>query len=150
MSKELDLGAYLNGVVLDFSRPGKPTDNAFSEELNGKVRAECIGQNWFLSIEDARLKCKAYRHEYNHERPHSSIGNMTPAEFMKSFGATCHPMAYKRNNAHVRGPALGQVHRVRSGPAAGLCRSFDHVSCRKGEHRWHYDRRRNSAPKQSA
>ena len=93
ISKDLDLWAYMNGVILDFSRPGKTTDNAFAEAFNGKVRAECIDQNWFLSIEDARLKCETYRHEYNNERPHSSIGNKTPAEFMKSIGATCHPMA---------------------------------------------------------
>ncbi len=92
ISKDLDLWAYLNGVALGFSRPGKPTDNAFAEAFNGKVRAECIDQNWFLPVKDARPKCEAYRHEYNNERPHSSIGNMTPSEFMKSIGATCPPM----------------------------------------------------------
>ena len=91
ISKDLDLWAYMNGVILDFSRPGKPTDNAFAEAFNGKVRAECIDQNWFLSIEDARLKCETYRHEYNNERPHSSIGNKTPAEFMKSIGTPNQP-----------------------------------------------------------
>ena len=83
----------MNGVILDFSRPGKPTDNAFAEAFNGKVRAECIDQNWFLSIEDARVKRETYRHEYDNKRPHSSIGNKTPIEFMKAIGATCHPMA---------------------------------------------------------
>ena len=92
ISKNLDLWAYMNGVILDFSRPGKPTDNAFIETFNGKVRAECIDQNWFLSIDDARLKCEAYCHEYNTDRPHSSIGNKTPIEFMKSIEATCHLM----------------------------------------------------------
>jgi putative transposase len=93
ISKDLDLWAYMNGVVLDFSRPGKPTDNSFVEAFNGKVRAECVDQNWFLSLADARVKCVAYRHEYNNERPHSSIGNKSPIEFMKSIGAPCHPMA---------------------------------------------------------
>lgn len=91
VSKDLDLWAYSHGVILDFSRPGKPTDNSFAETFNGKVRAECVDQNWFLSLADARLKCEAYRHEYNTERPHSSIGNKSPAEFMKSIGAPCHP-----------------------------------------------------------
>ncbi|MBQ4824468.1 transposase family protein [Leisingera sp. HS039] len=50
ISKDLDLWAYLNGVALGFSRPGKPTDNAFAEAFNGKVRAECIDQNWFLPV----------------------------------------------------------------------------------------------------
>jgi putative transposase len=91
ISKDLDLWAYMNGVVLDFSRPGKPTDNSFVEAFNGKVRAECVDQNWFLSLADAQVKCEAYRQEYNHERPHSSIGNKSPIEFMKSIGALCHP-----------------------------------------------------------
>jgi putative transposase len=75
VSKDLDLWTYVNDGVLDFSRPGKPTDNSFVEAFNGKVRAECVDQNWFLSLADARLKCEAYRHDYNNERPHSSIGN---------------------------------------------------------------------------
>jgi len=92
VSRALDLWAYRNGVVLDFSRPGKPTDNSFVEAFNGKVRAECIDQNWFLSLADARLKCEAFRHEYNGDRPHSSIGHKTPVEFMKSIGIPSRPM----------------------------------------------------------
>jgi putative transposase len=86
VSKDLDLWAYMNRVVLDFSRPGKPTDNSFVEAFNGQVRAECIDQNWFLTLEDAKLKCEAFRHDYNYVRPHSSIGLKTPVEFMKSIG----------------------------------------------------------------
>ncbi|SFA57824.1 Integrase core domain-containing protein [Paracoccus halophilus] len=93
ISKGPDLWAYMNGAILDFSRPGKPTDNAFAEAFNSKVRAECIDQNWFLSIDDARPKREAFRHEHNNDRPHSSIGNKPPAEFMKSIGATCHQVA---------------------------------------------------------
>ena len=84
--------AWSNGVTLDFSRPGKPTDNAFVESFNGKVRAECIDQNWFLSLDDARSKCEAYRREHNEERPHSAIGNKTPMEFIKTIGHPSHPM----------------------------------------------------------
>ena len=93
ISRDLDLWAWSNGVTLDFSRPGKPTDNAFVESFNGKVRAECIDQNWFLSLDDARSKCEAYRREYNEERPHSAIGNKTPVEFKKSIGQPSRPMA---------------------------------------------------------
>lgn len=53
ISKSLDWWAYFNGVKLDFSRPGKPTDNAFIESFNGKFRRECLNQHWFLSLEDA-------------------------------------------------------------------------------------------------
>lgn len=93
ISKDLDLWAWSNGVTLDFSRPGKPTDNAFVESFNGKVRAECIDQNWFLSLDDARSKCEAYRREYNEERPHSAIGNKTPMELIKTIGQTSCPVA---------------------------------------------------------
>ena len=92
ISRDLDLWAYQTGVVLDSSRPSKPTDNGFGEAFNGNVRAECIDQNWFLSLSDARLKCEAFRHENNSERPHSALGHKTSNEFMKSIGTPSRPM----------------------------------------------------------
>ena len=80
VSKELDLWAYMRDVTLDFSRPGKPTDNAFIESFNGKFRAECLNANWFLSLDEARAKCEAWRRDYNEVRPHSAIGSKTPME----------------------------------------------------------------------
>jgi putative transposase len=80
-SKALDQWAYLNGVELDFIRPGKPTDNAYIEAFNSLVRMECLNQNWFFSIEDAKEKLQAWKTEYNHTRPHGSLGNLTPLEF---------------------------------------------------------------------
>lgn len=56
VSRDLDLWAYTHGVTLDFSRPGKPTDNAFIEAFNSKLRAECLNAHWFMSLEDARQK----------------------------------------------------------------------------------------------
>ncbi len=52
ISRDLDLWAYQKDVVLDFSRPGKPTDNAFIESFNGKFRAECLNPHWFMSLYD--------------------------------------------------------------------------------------------------
>ncbi len=78
-------------MTLDFSRPGKPTDNAFVESFNGRVRAECLNANWFLSLEDARLKCEAWRIDYNTVRPHSSLGNQTPVERAFGSGPACLP-----------------------------------------------------------
>jgi putative transposase len=89
ISKELDLWAYLNGVVLDFSRPGKPTDNAFAESFNGKFRAECLNASWFLSLNDARSKSEAWRMDYNEVRPHSAIGNQTPIAWARALGQAC-------------------------------------------------------------
>ena len=69
----MDLWAYPRGVTLDFSRPGKPTDNAFNEAFNGRFRAECLNSHWFMSLEDAAEKLEAWRRDYNEERPHSSL-----------------------------------------------------------------------------
>ncbi len=80
ISRVLDQWAYLNGVELDFSRPGKPTDNAFIEAFNGRLREECLNENWFLSLEDAREKVEAWREEYNRRRPHGALGNLSPEE----------------------------------------------------------------------
>jgi putative transposase len=81
IAKALDLWAYSNGVTLDFSSPGKPTDNAYIESFNSRFRQECLNQHWFLSLEDARIKIEAWRREYNSHRPHSALGNLTPEEF---------------------------------------------------------------------
>ena len=83
ISKDMDLWAYANDVTLDFSRPGKPTDNAFIEAFNGRFRAECLNAHWFMSLEDAAEKLEAWRRDYNEERPHSAIGNKVPAALMK-------------------------------------------------------------------
>ena len=77
----LDQWAYWNGVELDFSRPGKPTDNAFIEAFNARLRAECLNASWFLSMADAEERIEAWRRDYNTARPHSALGNLTPSAF---------------------------------------------------------------------
>ena len=89
ISKILDQWAYLNGVELDFSRPGKPTDNALIEAFNGRFRQECLNENWFLSLEDAREKVEDWREEYNKRRPHGALDNLSPIEFMRSKELVC-------------------------------------------------------------
>jgi len=88
VSLALDKWAYDNGVVLDFSRPGKPTDNPFIESFNGSFRDECLNVNWFMSLEDARQKIENWRQDYNEYRPHSSLGDTPPALFAKEFEST--------------------------------------------------------------
>ena len=78
VSRDLDLWAYQRGVTLDFSRPGKLTDNAFIEAFNSRFRAECLNAHWFLSLADARKKMEDWRKYYNEERPHGAIGQMPP------------------------------------------------------------------------
>lgn len=82
ISKDLDLWAYRRNVTLDFSRPGKPTDNAFIESLNGKFRAECLNAHWFISLDEMRQICEDWRRDYNEVCPHSAIGNKPPISRM--------------------------------------------------------------------
>jgi putative transposase len=91
VSRDLDLWAYAKGVTLDFSRPGKPTDNAFAEAFNSRVRAECLNAHWFLSLADAREKLEAWRTYYNEDRPHGSIGHKPPIALHNSGGAASLP-----------------------------------------------------------
>lgn len=91
VSRDLDLWAYQRGVTLDFSRPGKPTDNAFIEAFNGRFRAVCLNAHWFLSLADAREKLENWRKYYNEERPHGAIGQKTPIMLLNHVGATSPP-----------------------------------------------------------
>lgn len=91
ISKELDLWAYANKVTLDFSRPGKPTDNAFIESFNSRFRQECLNQHWFLSLKDAQEKIRAWQIEYNTVRPHSALGDLAPTVFAASLGLANQP-----------------------------------------------------------
>ncbi len=85
ISKYFDKWAYENNVTLDFSRPGKPTDNAYVESFNGSFRDECLNVNWFLSLEDAQEKISTWREEYNGFRPHSSLDDLTPDEVVEYY-----------------------------------------------------------------
>lgn len=91
VSRDLDLWAYANGVTLDFSRPGKPTDNAFIEAFNGRFRAECLNQHWFMSLEDARKKLEDWRRYYNEQRPHGAIGQKPPISLIRHDGTASPP-----------------------------------------------------------
>jgi len=88
ISKVLDEWAHRNNVKLDFSRPGKPTDNAFIESFNGRLRQECLNQNWFTSLNDAQQIVEAWRQDYNQQRPHSSLKQQTPNDFVAHWQQT--------------------------------------------------------------
>ena len=80
-SQIMDLWAYHNQVRIDFSRPGKPTDNAHVESFNGTLRAECLDVHRFATLTEARQVIECWRREYNESRPHRSLGERTPSEF---------------------------------------------------------------------
>ena len=93
-SKALEEWAYQRGVKLDFTHPGKPTENGHIESFNGRLRDECLNVNQFLSLEDARQQIEHWRIDYNAHRPHSSLGNLTPSEFaMRSQAKTISAVA---------------------------------------------------------
>ena len=81
----LDRWAYKNQVKLDFIRPGKPVENAYIESFNGKLRHECLNQDYFNNLEEARNKIEGWRIWYNEFRPHSSLAGLTPTEFIKQW-----------------------------------------------------------------
>jgi len=86
ISKVMDKWAYERGVELDFSRPGKPTDNAMVESFNGRLRQECLNEHWFMSLADAQDKIEAWRRFYNEARPHGALDWLTPIEFARQIG----------------------------------------------------------------
>lgn len=85
VSKALDAWAHRRQVKLVFSRPGTPTDNPFIEAFNGRLRQECLDQNWFVSLDDARTLIEAWRQDYNLVRPHSSLGHLTPVAYKRNW-----------------------------------------------------------------
>jgi len=84
-SQLVDLWAYQHQVHIDFSRPGKPTDNAHVESFNATLRQECLNAHWFESLQDAQARIEAWRREYNESRPHRALQDRTPEEFAKGL-----------------------------------------------------------------
>jgi putative transposase len=87
-SQAMDLWAYQNSAKIDFSRPGKPTDNAFIESFNGTFRDECLNVHWFEILTEAKQLIETWRQEYNGSRPHRALGERTPSEFASQFAAS--------------------------------------------------------------
>lgn len=82
--KVLDAWAYEVGITLSFIRPGKPVENAYIESFNGRFRDECLNEHWFVSLRHAKHLIESWRIEYNTERPHSSLGYLTPEQFARA------------------------------------------------------------------
>ena len=81
-SEALDVWAHQRGVTLHFIAPGKPVQNAYAESFNGRLRDECLNETWFVSLPDARATIETWRNDYNQVRPHSSLDDRTPHEFI--------------------------------------------------------------------
>lgn len=85
IGKALDEWAYRRGVKLFFITPGKPVENMYMESFNGKLRDECLNLHYFTRLDQARKVIEEWRVDYNTERPHSSLNNLTPEEFIQSL-----------------------------------------------------------------
>jgi putative transposase len=83
ISKQMDGWAYHAGASLDFIRPGKPVENCYIESFNGRLRDECLNTNVFTTLKDAKRKLLEWTIDYNEQRPHGSLGDLTPTEFAK-------------------------------------------------------------------
>jgi putative transposase len=77
----LDRWAHANGVKLHFIQPGNPTQNCYVETFNRRFRDECLNENWFVSLGDARRRIEEWRRDYNEMRGRSSLGRLAPSEF---------------------------------------------------------------------
>jgi putative transposase len=87
ISRAVDQWAFEHGVELHFIEPGKPTQNAHSQSFNGKFRDECLNENWFLTLQEAREKTEMWRRDYNQVMPHSALGYQAPEEFAAQAAA---------------------------------------------------------------
>jgi putative transposase len=92
---ELTSGAVLRWatgrLAWHYIEPGKPVQNAFVESFNSRLRDECLNEHVFLTLAEARETIGAWRHDYNHRRPHSSLGALTPTEFAVLKGRETQP-----------------------------------------------------------
>jgi len=90
-------------IELVHIQPGKPTQNAHVESFHGRLREECLAVSWFQNLFDARRKIAAWRKDYNEERPHSSLGYLTPNEYAAretmSYGKDACPKTASLENA---------------------------------------------------
>lgn len=102
VSCDLDLWAYAHDVTLDFSQPGKPTDNAFIEAFKSKVRSERLNAHWFMNFDDARSKLESWLRYYNGERLHSGIGQLTPILLHIPGGASSPSRVKEAENSGLR------------------------------------------------
>lgn len=92
-SRAFDAWAYARGVKIDYIQPGKPMQNGFIESFNGSLRDECLNLYWFLSLRDAREKIESWREDYNRVRPHSSLGNLTPKQYVEEYAVSENDLA---------------------------------------------------------
>ncbi len=78
----------LDRLKIERGLPGKPIENAYIESFNAHFRDECLNDNWFTTLADARQTIEEWRQDYNQRRPHNSLGYRTPEEFAHMAAVT--------------------------------------------------------------
>jgi len=104
-SQALDAWAYGRGVQLHHIQPGKPTQNAYIESFNGKLRDECLNEHWWRSLREAQLAIEAWRRDYNSVRPHESLRWQTPAAFAAAWSGGMPPDQAGTSSPNTTSPA---------------------------------------------
>jgi len=109
-SRAMDAWAYVHKVALEFIRPGKPVENGYIESFNGKLRDECLNVELFFNIQDAREKLNTWRYDYNTERPHKSLDNRTPEEYIGTWlKSSANSSLLRRREDDKEKPELSEV-----------------------------------------
>lgn len=101
--KHFQQWAEQRGIYIDYIEPGKPMDNGFIESFNGKFRDECLNEHWFANLKHAQQIIENWRIEYNEVRPHSSLGDKTPYEFVKEHQTMLQEQGLNLNLVHISG-----------------------------------------------
>jgi putative transposase len=111
VSRSVDQWAYEQGLQWHTIQPGRPMENGYVESFNGRFRDECLNENWFTDLADAREKIEQWKQDYNQVRPHSALGYLTPAEFAQRSAASsgCARMAPPFEAAPSGGEGVGVV-----------------------------------------
>jgi putative transposase len=99
--------AQSNQVVWHFIAPGKPMPNGFCESFNGRMRDELLNESLFFGLDHARSRISTWADDYNHQRPHSSLGYVPPAVYAANLTATCDRLRSpdQLRRSHVAPPA---------------------------------------------
>jgi len=126
----MDNGTELTGIAmacwardgkvrLHFIASGKPTQNAYIESFNGRFRDECLNENEFRSLARARAIIEDWRRDYNAFRPHKSLGNRTPEEFVRELKTT-QLSTYPRHNSGLHVSTVNPTADLRLRPNRAL------------------------------
>jgi len=100
-SRVLDQWCYQRNIRHHFIQPGKPMQNGTCESFNGRFRDECLNEHWFQSLHETRRITEAWRHDYNHLRPHGPLGGLTPVEAARRWDSLRSPTAPSANPSEI-------------------------------------------------